>query len=254
MEQEHAGCFVDYLEYALQWDGVWEDRELTLAVLGHLMAPRLKSEHSYAAGLAVSTRGDQYWLDDAWTRLFVPELDALVLEVFPIVEQALIHHLVLEKRAADPVLGFSWRRPAIQPHVNDHQHHREAIDAVIDAARDCIERLWLVSPAFAQQVVDRWVASEHMMLKRLALHGVGVSPTLDADARVRFVLDHGLAGSRDSLQETFHLLAGAAPGLSRMPWTTSSLHTPPLARTSQTSTARTPCMSCSLVPAPNTSL
>ena len=215
LEQEHAGCVTDYLEDALQWKGVWEDRELTFAILGHLLTPRLKSERSYlAAGLTVATRGDLYWLDEAWTNLFVPELDALVLEAFPIVEQALTHHLVLEKRATNRVLGFSWRRPAIQPHANDHDHHRETIDAVIDAARDCIERLWSVNPAFAQQVVDRLAASEHTILNRLAIHGAGISPVLDADARAQFVLRHNLATNRDSLQETFHLLAGAAPDLS----------------------------------------
>lgn len=214
LEQEHAGCLTDYLEYALEWKGVWEDRELALAILHHLLTPRLKSERSYfATGLTVTTRGDLYWLDEAWAKLFVPALDALVLEVFPIVEQALTHHLVLERRATSRVLGFSWRRPAIQPHVNDH-HHRETIDAVVDAARDCIERLWSVNATFAQQVVDRWAGSEHTMLNRLALHGAGISTTLDADARARFVLNSGLATKRDSLQETFHILEGAAAGLS----------------------------------------
>ena len=215
MEQEHAGCLTDYLKYALQWKGVWEDHELTLAILGHLLTPRLRSERfGLSAGLAVSTRGDLYWLDEAWTKSFLPALDELVLEVFPIVEHALTRHLVLENRATSRVLGFSWRRPAIQPHANDKNHHRETIDAVVDAARDCIERLWSVNPAFAQQVVDRWAASEHTLLNRLALHGAGISPTMDADARVRFVLNNDLATERASLQETFHLLAGAAADLS----------------------------------------
>jgi len=215
MDQEHAGCVTNYLQYALEWKGVWEDRELTLAVLGHLLTPRLKSDgFGLMPGLDVSTRGDRYWLEQAWTKSFLPELDDLVLDVFPIVNQALIRHVVLESRATTRVLGFSWRRPAIQPHANDQSHDRETIDTIVDAARDCIERLWTVEPAFAQQVVDRWAASEHLLLNRLALHGVGMSPTLDADARARFVLDKDCARKRDCLQETFHLLAGVAPDLS----------------------------------------
>src|SRR3954451_20475472 len=194
MEQEHSGCFTDYLEYALQWNGVWEDRDLTLAVLGHFLTPRLKPDrYGFSAALAVSTRGDLYWLDEAWTKSFLPALDELVLDVFPVVEQALTRHLVLEDRATSRVLGFSWRRPAIQPHANDKDHHRETVDAVIDAARDCIERLWSANPTIAQQVVDRWAASEHTLLNRLALHGAGVSPSMDADDRARFVLDNDLA-------------------------------------------------------------
>lgn len=215
LEQEHAGCWTDYLEYALGWEGVWGDRGLTLALLRHLLTPHLKPERGYlSTSLAVATRGDQHWLETAWAERFRPELDELLLEVFPIVDQALTHHLVLEKRATDSPLGFSWRRPAIQPHPNDQNHHREPIDVVIDAARDCIERMWSVNPAFAQQTVERWAASEHSLLKRLAVHGMGSSPTLDADVRARFVLDSGLATNRESLQETFRLLAGAAPQLS----------------------------------------
>lgn len=215
MEQEHAGCITDYLEYALQWKGVWEDRELALAILGHLLTPRLEPErYGLSPGLAVTTRGDLYWLDEAWTKLFLPTLDELVLEVFPVVEQALTRHLVLESRATARVLGFSWGRPAIQPHANDKSHHRETFDAVVDAARDCVERLWSVNQAFARQVIDRWAASEHALLNRLAIHGAGISPVMEADTRARFVLDNGLATDRGSLQETFHLLAGAAADLS----------------------------------------
>jgi hypothetical protein len=88
------------------------------------------------------------------------------------------------------------------------------MDVVIDAARDCIDRLWVANPSFAQRVIDRWVASEHTLLKRLAVHAAGVSPTLDADARIRFVLDNDLATTRDTRQEVFHLLATAAKDLS----------------------------------------
>jgi hypothetical protein len=215
LEQEHVGCLTDYLEFGLGWDGVWEDRELSLAILEHLMAPQLKPERTWGtAGLTVDTRGDLYWLDTAWAAKFTPELDATVSEVFPIVERALTRHLILEKQATGRRLGFSWRRPAIQPHPQDQSHHRETIDAVIDAARDCIERLWPTNPSFAQRVIYRWVASDHTLLQRLAVHGAGVSPTLDADARVRFVLDNDLATTRDTLQEVFHLLASAAKALS----------------------------------------
>lgn len=215
LEQEHAGCLTDYLDYALEWDGVWADRELSLAVLEHLMAPQLKPERTWGtAGLAVDTRGSLHWLDTSWADKFVPELDAIVSEVFPVVDSALTRHLILEQQATDRRLGFSWHRPAIQPNPQDQAHHREAIDAVIDAARDCIERLWITNPNYAQQVIDRWAASDHPLLKRLAVHGISVSPILDGDARVRFVLDNGLATGRDTPQEVFHLLESAGATLS----------------------------------------
>ncbi len=234
------GCSSDYLEYALEWKGVWDDRELALAILGHLLTPRLKSERTYiTSGLTVSTRGDLTG-SQCLGRVVRAGVDALVLEVFPIVEQA--RPITSSWRSGRQAGCSGWSSataPAIQPHVNDHHHHRETIDAVVDAARDCIERLWSVNAAFAQQVArPGWAASEHTMLNRLALHGVGISPTLDADARARFVLESGLATNRESSQETFHLLAGEHLIRPRwMPSTTSSLPSPPLAKTSQTNTA-----------------
>lgn len=215
LEQEHTGCISGLLEYALQWEGIWEDRELTLAVLAHLLEPRLKGERHWGArGLGVTTRGERYWLEQAWMNKFNPNLEAMVLEVFPVIDKALTHHLVLEERVADKGLGFSWRRPAIQSHPNDKEHRRQAIDIVIDAARDCIETAWKVNAQFAEQTIARWAASGYTLHERLAIHGTNTSPTLDADAKVRFVLDTDLATKRSSLQETYRLLANAAPDLS----------------------------------------
>jgi len=213
--QEHAGCYIDWLDYALEWDGVWEDRELTLALLAHLLEPQLKSESNWPlGGLAVDTRGDQHWLDQAWSNKFKPDLQGILFEVFPIVDQALKQHLVLEERVGGGAFGFSWRRPAIQPHVTDKDHHRSTIDVLIDAARDCIEVMWTVSPERANQITRRWSKSPYTLLHRLAIHGVANSPALEADARVQFLINSGIAAERDSLQETYQLLATAAPELS----------------------------------------
>ena len=213
MDQEHVGCATDYLQYALEWEGVWDDRELALALLAHFLTPRVKVDR-LTSGLEVSTRGERYWLEEAWSKKFLPCLDDLVLEVHPIVEQALTRHLVLEDRVTCRDLGFNWRRAAIEPDDHDTATHREEIDTIIDAARDCVECLWTVSPSIAQQAVSRWVSSKYPLLNRLAVHAVGVSPTLDADARARFVLDNDCSRRRECLPETFRLLERAAPQLS----------------------------------------
>lgn len=214
LEQEHVGCNTRYWQFALAWDGVWEDRELSVAILEHLMAPRLIPELSWGpAALTVDTRGDLYWLDAAWAKLR-PELESRVLEVFPAVERSLTRHLILEKAAPGRRLGFSWRRPSIGDPLPDRSRHRDPMDSIIDAARDCVEQLWQANPDFAQQVVDRWIRSEHWLLKRLAVHGVCIATTLDADQRVRFVLDHGLVNAPDTRPEVFHLLGEAAQAMS----------------------------------------
>jgi SIR2-like domain len=205
MEQEHAGCWTDTLDFAFGWDEVWADRNLSLALLGHLMAPRLAPEQGWGTPrMAVATRGELYWLDREWRERFVPELDALAPTVFPVAEAALLRHLDLEARVGRSAFGFTRRRSAIQPHVQDQ--HRDSIDSVIDAVRDCAVELWRTQPGFVSDVVDRWLASDHVLMRRLAVHVAGVSPGFGANERVRFVLDHGLTTAAGVAQEVFHLL------------------------------------------------
>ncbi|MFI9486954.1 SIR2 family protein [Promicromonospora sp. NPDC052451] len=211
MEQEHVGCWTESLDFALEWKGVWADRDLALALLGHLMAPRLVPGRGWSGGrMEIATRGEQYWLDDAWSKKFVPELGVLAPVVLPVAETALLRHLNLEARVERAAFGFSRRRSAIQAHVQDR--HRDPIDAVIDAVRDCAEQLWELEPDSARQAVERWLESGHALMHRLAVHVTAVSPGLDANAKVRFVLDRGLAFDRDVAQEVFHLLETATPG------------------------------------------
>lgn len=207
LEQERLGCATDYIEYGFTWEGVWDDRELALALLEHLMSPRLVSEGGLRpSAMEVETRGDLHWLDIAWTERFRPALDTMLFEVFAVVERALTRHLALEKQTSNHGLGFSYRRAAIQPNENDKYPHRKPIDVVIDSVRDCVEKLWVADSTFALQVVDRWVGSGHRLLVRLAVHSVGASTTLDVDSKIKFLLKNGLPGQRDAQQEVFFLM------------------------------------------------
>jgi hypothetical protein len=211
MEEEHAGCWTDSLDFALDWEGVWADRDLVLALLGHLMAPCLAPGHGWVgARMGVATRGERYWLDAAWKQKFVPELDVLAPVVLPVVEAALVRHLNLEARVERSAFGFTHRRSAIQAHIQDR--HRDPIDAVIDAVRDCAGQLWESQPDSAWQVVERWLESEHALMRRLAVHVAAIAPGLDENAKVRFVLNRGLTFDRGVAQEVFYLLETAAPG------------------------------------------
>ncbi|WP_454857513.1 SIR2 family protein [Promicromonospora soli] len=210
MEQEHAGCRAGNLDFAFKWDGVWADRDLVLALLGHLMAPRLAPGRGFgSARMGVETRGKLHWLDTAWAKKFIPELDVLAPAVFPVVEASLLRHLNLEARVGRSAFGFTLRRSAIHAHEQDR--HRRPVDAVIDAVRDCAGQLWTSQPDYVRQIVDRWLGSEHVLMRRLAVHIAAVSPGLDENAKVRFVLDRGLTSDRGVAQEVFHLLEVAAP-------------------------------------------
>jgi len=209
MEQEHAGCQDDFLDYALEYVEVWDDPALCLALLTHLMAPRLVPETGWGtARMGVKTRGDLHWLDEAWKK-HGPELDALAPLAFPAAEAALLKHLILEARVGATSFGFNQRRSAIQPHEQDS--YRDPIDAVIDAVRDTAIALLSTDTEFVNRIIERWLVSEHVLMRRIAVHVASQAPGATGSDLVRFVLDHDLASAAGLAQEVLHLLGAAAP-------------------------------------------
>ena len=210
IEQEHPGCRSgDFLDMALGLQEVWDDEALRLALLEHLMTPHLAPTRTFGSPrMKVKTRAVQHVLDDVWGKRFLPEIATTATQVLPVAERALMRHLNLECQLGGRGFGFSRSRSAIQPHEQDR--YRESIDAVIDAVRDCAEALWTTDPQAAEVLVEGWIGSDHALMRRLAVHVVGSSPTWSADDKVRFVLEHDLAGGLDVSQEVFHLLESAA--------------------------------------------
>jgi SIR2-like protein len=209
MAQEQVGCQEDCLDYALEWTELWDDPELFLALLAHLMTPRLVPERGWgSARMGVKTRGALYWMDEAWTKKFVPDLATLAPTVFPVAEAALLKHLNLEARVGSP-RGFNRRRSAIQQHTQDR--HRDPIDAVIDAVRDTAVALWNTDAAYVWRLIARWLISDHVLMRRIAVHVFGEQPGMSGDDVVRFILDRDLATADGIAQEVLHLLGKAAP-------------------------------------------
>lgn len=210
MEQEHAGCTTQFLDYALQWVDVWEEQDLALALLAHLMDPHLASDSGWGTvRMGVKTRGDRYWLDKAWETKYRPQLEALAPVVLPVVEAALSKHLNLEAKCGAP-RGYSRRRSAIQPHVQDR--YRDPIDAVIDAVRDSAIALWHTDEPSLWRLIERWLVSSHLMLRRIAVYVAGTSPSASPNELVKFVLEHELETADGVGQEVLHLLGSATPG------------------------------------------
>lgn len=209
IEQEQVGCQEDLLDYALEWADLWDDPELLLMLLAHLMTPRLAPERSWGSGrMGVKTRGQLHWMDDAWTKKFVQDIATLAPAVFPVAETALLKHLTLEARVGNP-RGFNGHRSAIQRHTQDR--HREPIDAVIDAVRDAAVALWDTDTPFVRRLIERWLISDYALLRRIAVHVAGERPGLSGDEAVSFILDHGLQTAAGTEQEVLHLLGFAAP-------------------------------------------
>lgn len=209
IEQEQMGCQERLLDYALEWPDLRNDPELLLALLTHLMTPHLVPARGWnSAQIGVKTRGKLHWMDQAWRRSLQPDIAALAPRVLPVVETALLKHLNLEAEVGIP-RGFNKHRSAIQHHAQDR--YRNPIDAVIDALRDTAVALWDTDATFVRRLVERWLISDHVLMRRIAVHVAGEEPSLSSDDAVRFILDRDLEAADGVAQEVLHLLGHAAP-------------------------------------------
>ena len=87
-------------------------------------------------------------------------------------------------REWDPV---SYGRSAIESHEQDR--YQEAIDVLIDAARDTLEYFVANYPALLGAWIERLIASDVPLLRRLAIHAMTVHPELLPEERLKWLLD-----------------------------------------------------------------
>jgi hypothetical protein len=145
-----------------------------------------------------SLRADHWSLNEVWTKHLRPHLMRVAQPLLSGVALRLeeIHgDLTAWDKASrewDPV---SYRRSAIEPH--DQDQYQEAIDVLVDAARDALEWLAAHSPVLLGAWIERLVISDVPMLRRLAIHAITVNPQQSPEERLKWLLDrvglHGLS-------------------------------------------------------------
>ena len=156
------------------------------------------NEHGRSLDADCPLRADHWSLNEVWITHLKPHI-ALISQYllsgiacrFEEIHQDL---MTWDKasRTWDPV---SYGRSAIEPHEQDR--HPEAIDVLIDAARDSLEWLAANSLGLLDAWIERLVASDVPMLRRLAIHAIAVHPGKSADERLNWLMArvglHGLA-------------------------------------------------------------
>ena len=80
----------------------------------------------------------------------------------------------------------SWLRSAIEPHEQDR--HPANIDALTNAARDCLQWLTANGSVVARDWADQQVNAEAPLLKRLAIHTIANMPSMDGDGKLQWLL------------------------------------------------------------------
>lgn len=170
------------------------------------------SEHKKRLEAECPLRADHWSLNEVWTKHLKPHLASIAQPVLSAISRRFeeIHEdLTVWGQASrdwDPV---SWRRSAIEPHSQDR--YPQAIDALIDAARDALECLAPISPELLDAWTERLVQSDVAILRRLAIHAITVHPRKSADGRLNWLLCHvGLHGLEEH-HEVHRLVALSYP-------------------------------------------
>lgn len=200
--------FLDYMLASKDWSSSFD---LALLLLEDRTRPQVKPAFDVGGDTSpprfeADLCGDEHWLTEAWKKVFVPELGKHLRPTIALADQQITRtYQVL--RALDSGSTFdpiSFHRSAIEPHPQDD--HRDAIDALIDAARDCIETAIVNDPDLADRYLASWSASEDAILQRLAIHGWRVRSDRSASEKVSWLREREWLWAVQLQHEVFELL------------------------------------------------
>jgi hypothetical protein len=145
----------------------------------------------------------KYSLQKARGRIIQPNLPQLAELIEPILTHRLVSsHLISTASSSYDRLNF--HRHSIEPHQQDQYPDDDAI--LIDISRDVIAALQESKPHHAEMVIARWLGHSAPLLMRLAIHALARQPTLSADQKVDWCIDHQLMFSFPAKAEVFFVL------------------------------------------------
>lgn len=136
-------------------------------------------------------RADHWSLNQIWTKHLKPHVALIAQPLLSGVARRFeeIHQdLMSWDKASHEWDPISYGRAAIEPHEQDL--HPGAIEVLIDAARDVLESLAASSPALLDAWIERLVASDVPILRRLSIHAIAVHPGMSADERLIWLIGH----------------------------------------------------------------
>ncbi|GFJ81930.1 SIR2 family protein [Phytohabitans houttuyneae] len=216
---EHSGEeHTDWLEQALLKSRLPEDREAALLLFDTLTEPRLRQRSLLWGGepsFEVNMRGSADDLAEAWSTVFRPALGDVAAAVLVIAERQLrrMFSQLQVARSAEPGWDpVSFGRYAIEQDPGDR--YREPVDAIIDAARDCIDELLRSGAPAGPGYLDSWAASDIPILRRLALHGWKVRSDVPASGKLAWLRERGWLFEHQLRPEVFGLIRVALPDAS----------------------------------------
>lgn len=221
---DDTASFLEYMLVACRWP---VDRHLALLLLDHLLQVTVVLGPTWTpvdpdedgdrrpgryVNADVRLRGNNHWLNEAWDRLFRPNLADCASDVIVIAEQHLRdahRRLRLLGKATDQWDLISFQRSAIEPHEQDRVGRE--VNVIIDAARDSIEHLLQDDTQLGGAIVDGWSRSEVPVLRRLAIHAWSRRGDRTADDKLQHAIASAWLYAPSLKHETFQLLKTTLP-------------------------------------------
>ena len=168
------------------------------------LSPRIDMELGFVSDYSTI---NQLWTDD-----LKPNLDRVAEPLLTSVIRHLeVQHRTFEawQKATRDRSPASFHRSAIEPHEQDEDS--QAVDVLIDSARDSLE--WLASnqPMKAVQWCDRLPVEESPLLRRLAVHTISVSRDLNPNEKIDWLFGRVELHDRSLHHELFQLMKSTYP-------------------------------------------
>lgn len=164
----------------------------------------------------VETGVDYYVLNDLWTRKLKPRFKDLADTLLEVTVEALEsqHRVLVSWQAANPNWdAASFRRSAIEPH--EQNMLTQSTDAIIDAARDCLEYLTSKRPSLASPWCEILIRKEANLLRRLAVHALPLQDDYSADEKAEWLIDRIGLHDVPTRHETYRAMRSIYPGTGR---------------------------------------
>jgi hypothetical protein len=220
LKSAHPRNHIDQLSYLLSACNAQEDVVSALLLFEHLSSPQIdlqrnfsmaSDEHVTVPRIEIDVLGDDYWLREAWEKVFAPNMTIFAnkLEIISARHLLVADELLKSYGGPDYFDSVSYSRSAIEPHQQD-QYPRK-LDVLIDAARDSIEFLVRNEPEAAIHFINKWYGVGPEIMKRIAMHTLAECSAIAADEKITWLLDRGLLFNIGCVHEVFRVLKAAYP-------------------------------------------
>ncbi|SMQ30391.1 SIR2-like domain-containing protein [Pseudomonas helmanticensis] len=157
----------------------------------------------------------QWALNEVWENYLQPNIATVAGALFQGAIRCLedMHHdLLAWNRVSDRWDPMSYSRSAIEAHEQDR--NPEAIDVLIDSARDSLEWICRNDEVTAKAWIERLVTSGVPILKRLAVHASAIEFTTEPDQLLDWLTRRAGLQDYPAHHEIFRALYGSFPNAS----------------------------------------